>query len=327
MNLPRDQEYELRLLLKHLEKTDEESKVYQDWQMMSLSGGANNRLFRATSSLGDFVIKFTIRDERNRAECEFQALSALREAGVQIAPLPILVDNDTYRQPVVVQTWIEGNRIDHPAETDEEWEELLQYYHVVHSVTPDTTSLELPMASSASSIAEGRALVHQQLAGIPSEARPTALKSLVRRFERASFPEWERAPVTLCRIDPNISNFIRCKTGLASVDWEYSGWGDPAFDIADLMTHPTYMDVPSSRWAWVIPVYRSMAEDSTAAIRIEAYYKTLLVWWVARSARYLYEIPRGLDSRLASRSPSWEAKAEMQYDHYLGLAEAVLDAE
>jgi hypothetical protein len=34
----------------------------------------------------------------------------------------------------------------------------------------------------------------------------------------------------------------------ASVDWENSGWGDAAFEIADMMTHPAYVTVPAALW-------------------------------------------------------------------------------
>ena len=326
MNLRSEQEYHLRLLCDHLDSINQRSIEYwQDWQIIRLEGGANNQLFRAKHSLGDFVIKFTIRDDRNRAEREFQALLALEQAGLQIAPIPILVDTASYRQPVMVQTWIEGERINQLPTTDEEWQEFLQYYLVVHTVTPDTSSMKLPRAYSASTVSEGHSLVNQQLARIPHEAQPRALQDLVRRFEQTEIPEWEEASVTLCRIDPNLSNFIRRVNGMASVDWEYSGWGDPAFDIADLMAHPTYMDAPSSRWPWLIQAYGDSVDDSTAATRIEAYYKILLIWWAARSVRFLYEVPRGLDHRLASLQADWQADAQMKYDHYLNLAESLLD--
>ena len=324
MNLRSEQEAHLRLLLHHLESTNQPNDAsYQDWQITRLGGGANNQLFRAKHALGDFVVKFTIRDDRNRAEHEFQALSALEQAGLQMAPMPVLVDSASYRQPVVVQTWIEGERINQPPSTDEEWQELLQYYRVVHTVTPDTSPVKLPKAFSASTVFEGRSLVDQQLERIPDEARPTAFQNLIRRFEQTEIPEWEKAPVTLCRIDPNPSNFIRCPSELISVDWEYSGWGDPAFDMADMMVHPTYRDVSSARWPWLVQAYGDLVDDSTAAIRIEAYYKILMVWWVARFARFLYEAPRGLDKRLAARPNNWQADAQMKYDHYLNLAESL----
>lgn len=51
----------------------------------------------------------------------------------------------------------------------------------------------------------------------------------------------------------------------------------------------------------------------------------MLVWWVARFARTLYEVPRGGDQRLAGRPASWQAAAEAGYRRYCELARAELD--
>jgi thiamine kinase-like enzyme len=114
------------------------------------------------------------------------------------------------------------------------------------------------------------------------------------------------------------------------VDWEYSGWGDPAFDVAQWATHASYTDVPFSRWAWVLDAYcrcfdtRARIADPTLAMRIKVYVQVMSVWWVARMARYLYEIPAGLDQRLVPWPEDWKANMQSKYDHYVRLAERCL---
>ena len=49
-----------------------------------------------------------------------------------------------------------------------------------------------------------------------------------------------------------LRNFIRRPGCWASVDWEYGGWGDPAFDAAQWATHASYVEVPPSHWAWAL---------------------------------------------------------------------------
>jgi thiamine kinase-like enzyme len=141
-------------------------------------------------------------------------------------------------------------------------------------------------------------------------------------LEAARFPAWQNPPVTLCRLDNNIENYIRRPGLWASVDWEYSGWGDPAFDVANLVTHVALMDVPPSRWDWFVDSYCDLVEDTTAPLRIQVYCEILPVWWAARLARYLYELPRGRDRRLAAWPAGWQADIEAKYAHYMGLAEA-----
>ena len=62
-------------------------------------------------------------------------------------------------------------------------------------------------------------------------------------------------------------------------------------------------------------------EDPTLALRIQTYYRIMAVWWAARLVRYLYEVPAGLDRRLAPWPEDWEENVRLKYAHYLALAE------
>lgn len=66
---------------------------WREWSISPISGGANNLLYRATDASADYAVKFTVRDDRNRAMREYAALTALQQAGLQLAPHAILVDN------------------------------------------------------------------------------------------------------------------------------------------------------------------------------------------------------------------------------------------
>jgi hypothetical protein len=89
------------------------------------------------------------------------------------------------------------------------------------------------------------------------------------------------------------------------------------------MTHIAYLEVPSWRWDWVLDAYCALVDDATASLRIQAYCTILTVWWVARLARYLYEIPRGLDRRLVSWSPGWQEDLGAKYQCVLYRAEVL----
>ena len=296
---------------------------WRDWQITRITGGRNNLLYRVVGPGGELAVKFTVRDERDRAGREYGALATLREAGLFVAPEPILLDRTGYRQPVVVQSWLTGGVSDVPPSTDDEWQRLVEHQASIHTVAPDKTRLELPWATiNANTAREGMQRVREQMARIPGEAQPTSLKTLLGRLETSQFPEWPKAPVTLCRLDNNITNYIRRPGQWASVDWEYSGWGDPAFDVANLMTHVTFRDVAPSRWHWFVDRYCGLVEDESAAVRIQVYYDILLVWWCARLARYLHELPTDQDRRLADWPAGWQADIQAKYVHYLGVAEA-----
>lgn len=295
--------------------------MWKDWRITRITGGWNNLLYRATNDAHDLAIKFTRRDTRDRAGREFVALTALRETGLQIAPEPVMLAQNRYALPVVVQTWVAGEVSAAPPANDAEWMRLLEHYAAIHTLTPNKTVLDLPEAVvTMRSAEEGVSRVRDQLAWLPDHARPESLIALLAQFEQLEFPIWDKPRETFCRVDPNITNFLRRSDAWWSVDWENAGWGDPAFEIADLIVHPAYRDVKESRWDWVITHYCRRMNDAPMQVRIRAYRRIMLVWWVVRCARYLYDIPRGQDRRLAAYPAEWQADFQAKYAHYLNLA-------
>ena len=53
----------------------------------------------------------------------------------------------------------------------------------------------------------------------------------------------------------------------------------------------------------------------------------MYIWRVARLARSLYEVPRGLDKRLIDRSADWQADVYAKYEHYLELGDSMDEQE
>jgi thiamine kinase-like enzyme len=317
----------VRALLDHLAATmPTGSSHWQEWQIDPVTGGRNNLLYRVRSQHGDFAVKFTMRDDRDRAGSEYCGLLALQLAGLDLAPRPVLLEQTRYRQPIVVQTWIDGEKVGRAPAREADWLALARHYATVHRITPENTRLSLSSAVlTMDSAAAGRQRIDRQLDYIPLSEQPTALRSLVDRVMRTSFPSWPPPPVTLCRCDPNPENFLRRSDSLASVDWEYSGWGDPAFELADLMAHPAYLGVPASRLNLLIDAYGPSDDDPTFATRARVYYRLMLVWWAGRLARMLYEVDHGHDERLAPRPAGWRAETEGNYLEYVRRATAELD--
>ena len=294
------------------------------WQIRPVEGGANNLVYRATTARCDVAVKFTIRDGRDRAGREYAALQALARVDSTLAPCPLLLDRERYLHPVVVQSWLDGAVSAAPPATDAEWAALLQHLAAIHRVVPGQVGPDLrPAVLSMTSAHDGRQRIADQLALIPLDAQPASLRALVRAVAHTTFPAWPTPPLALCRCDPNTLNFIRRPAGWASVDWENSGWGDPAFEIADLMTHPQYLAVPAARWDWALATYTRLGGAATVAERVPSYYGLTLVWWVARLARSLHEIAQGREqARLAAPPAGRQADAQAKYAQYVARASA-----
>jgi hypothetical protein len=94
----------LRLLLHDLaERGLSAAADWPDWVVVAVHGGWNGLVYHATGPSGDLAIKLTPRDDRQRAEREYQALLAMQEAGLSVAPYPVLVLPDHYKLAVVVR--------------------------------------------------------------------------------------------------------------------------------------------------------------------------------------------------------------------------------
>jgi Ser/Thr protein kinase RdoA (MazF antagonist) len=314
-------------LLARLSQPDLPSDLaWRDWRIQRIGGGRNNLLYHANGPGGDFAVKFTIRDKRDRAGREYAGLRALRAAGLAIAPEPVLLDRKSYSQPVIVQTWLAGEVSAVPPASDDEWLGLLGHYVAHHSITKDISPVRLRRAVlNLRSVAEGRCAIRKQIGLIPQQAQPAEARCLLRRLEALEFPTWPAPPAALCHTDPNIRNFVRRVERWASVDWENSGWGDPAFDIADTLGHPAYLDVPAERWEWVIATYCALRQDAGAETRIRAYYPLMLVWWVARLARLRHDLSHGQDRRLVASPENWPDEVQAKYARYLERATLAID--
>lgn len=311
--------YSLHDVLVHLSDTTvTEPITIGPWQIIPMTGGTNNLLYRACGPDQDVIIKWCIRDTRQRAVREYAALALLNEVQPGCAPRPLLVDTTQYRQPVIVQSYVPGVVYTNPPETDDEWHQLVACLVRIHQVAERPWSSLMPAVINAHSVATARQLIHSQLTTLPADAWPPTLLELVHGLETTVIDELPSIPLVLCHVDSNYRNFIRTPDGVVAVDWENSGWGDPAFEIAELVAHPAYQEIPQSRWRWVIDTYSCTWNDAHAMRhRIETHLRIYRVWWVVRFARYLYEVPRQRDQRLVAREPNWQYDMQEKYNRYL----------
>jgi thiamine kinase-like enzyme len=317
----------VRPLLKHLTDANQpREEQWQGWAVTPVYGGRNNLLYRATCRSADLAVKFCIEDERDRAGREFGSLSVLEQAGLCIGPSPVLLEREIYHRPVIVTTWLPGVTNTRLPESDSDWHRLVEHLATIHSVKPVDARLTLSNSTLfATTAAEAVELVHSHATRIPLPRQEPGLQSALRRLQLMHLPNWPAPALCLCRLDNGLSNYVRRPGAWASVDWEYSGWCDPAFDLANMLTHVALKDAPRWRRDWAIEAYGRLVNDGTIELRTETYCKILVIWWATRLARYLYEIPRGLDPRLATWDPGWRPDIRAKYEHCLANCQTELD--
>ncbi|MXX24071.1 MAG: aminoglycoside phosphotransferase family protein [Caldilineaceae bacterium SB0668_bin_21] len=299
---------------------------WQDWEIHPICGGMNGRVFRASGLEGDVAVKFTVRDRRDRAGREWAALTLLAENSDTLAPRPLLLDRDRYPQPVIVQSWLDGDSSDSPPADDAAWESLCRHLLEIHSLPKGPGRPDIrPVVLYVTSASDALRAISYQLSCLPPTGWPRPVNDLVDQALSIPWPRWPRPPLHLCRGDPNIRNFIRRPLSWASVDWEYSGWGDPAFEIADFLVHAAHFEWPHRQARQLVDLYRARSNDTAIRQRIAVYETLMLIWWTLRLGRLLPEARSGADKRLAARPQSWYEERLVLQQRYLQLAAAALN--
>lgn len=307
---------------------------WQGWWIQRVSGGWNNLLFRVTGETRDLVIKFTRRDARDRAVREFYALTLMQKLAPELAPVPVLLERERYPHQVVVQQWLEGRAVERQHWSLQDWRRLAEHYAAIHAITPELVGSELsgrlkPAALTFSHAADAARYVMNNSTRLANEAWTDGLRALIRQLEDARFPTWEEPPCTFDRCDPNIANFLRIPDGSAwaSVDWENSGWGDPAFEIGDLMTHPCYKDAPPEHLEYFLKECEERRrEDRTFLLRVKVYHAIILVRWACLFAGFSYQQAQGIQDtgRLVAWPQSWWDGVPGEYLRYVKEARVAL---
>ena len=227
-----------------------------------LQGGRNNKVFRVTTSSGDFLLKCYFhhpQDPRDRLGQEFAFLNHLSRARCQFSARPLASDPVKH---VGLMEFLEGVR-PRLAEVDESHidQAICFFFEANHGLDHPET-LQLPPASEACfTIAEHIArtqtrverLNHIHLEDevdaaaadfVRRELAPTWTE--VRRVVEAEWRSDEARNATLPQCQRCLSpsdfgfhNSLRQSGGrLKFLDFEYAGWDDPAKLIVDFANQP-----------------------------------------------------------------------------------------
>ena len=270
-----------------------------------VTGGFNNALYRVDIVGQRYACKLCVADECRRAAREYAALRLLQAAGLDIAPRPLWLDDSCtiVPFPAVAYRWLPGQPLS-PSPTAQQLASLLDSFQRLHALQAgDSEEYDLPEAWShwfdfelylaelreflakygswlADSDPDGRNLRDRlaQLVDGCAEVVTTAAVS----------PGRESVPLRLCRVDPNLKNTVWGGDGQVRwVDWEFSGWGDPALDLAELRWHAASVEMSEAQHAWLRDNYRRPADD-------HSFEKRLAMWDHLRATRWPFLILRWL---------------------------------
>ncbi|HYS85746.1 MAG TPA: phosphotransferase [Bradyrhizobium sp.] len=226
------------------------------------AAGGNNRVFRVDVGGRALVAKCYFRDpwdSRDRLNAEFSFLEYARKAGIDCVPEPIALDDDA---GIGLYEFIDGDKLSPGAVAPEHIEQAREFFVRLNEPARRVLAGSLTGASeSCFSISDHLALVQgriDRLSTIPTTSkldREAAAFAAELRTRWAGVrarvsSELERkgleqrsvlSPEDRC-ISPSdfgFHNAIVSPSGkLVFIDFEYSGWDDPAKAVSDFFSQP-----------------------------------------------------------------------------------------
>lgn len=310
-----------------------------------VAGGFNNALYRVEVDGQHYACKLCVVDERRRAAREFGALSLLHAAGIEIAPQPLWLDESCtiVPYPAVAYRWLAGEPLGSSL-TAQQLAALLDSLQRLHTVQPgDFESFDIPDAvfhwfDFAPYLAELHDFFDEYgswLAGANGNGRELCdrLARLVDNCTNAILtsdvnPGRESVSLRLCRVDPNLANTVWGGDGrLRWVDWEYSGWGDPALELADLRWHAALVGLSAEQHSWLRDNYRRPDGDDAFEERVAVWDHLLATRWPFLILRWLWSEHHGPDRERLTRPAADLIELRARLICFIERAEQMADSE
>jgi len=237
-----------------------QSELFTD--IIQLSGGRNNRVFRACGQTGDVIIKqyfSSPSDTRNRLVSEFSMLSFLYENGISNVPKPYIKDELNHTG---IYSFIQGSPLNRDSITEMDVAELAGLLCRMWQIRTLPESRNLTAASDACftikeyalktadriqsffKLSNENELVSDAVSFVKNDLNPFFIS--VHNECSADISLYESVLDTkyhaLSPSDHGFHNAIRADNGmLYFIDFEYSGWDDPVKMICDPLLQP---DIP-----------------------------------------------------------------------------------
>jgi aminoglycoside phosphotransferase (APT) family kinase protein len=288
----------------------EDSRTAGGVTVQRVRGGFNNALYRVESGRQRYACKLCVTDERRRAAREYNALRTLEAAGLNVAPRPLCLDESCtiLSFPVVVYRWVPGEPLS-PNPTEEQLVALLDNFHQVQTLRPPEPGVPdawfhwFSLDPYLDEMRTFPACYGPWLKGAfpDGEGLNQRMDCLIDHCAKVFSttkvdPSRERVPLRLCRVDVNLQNAIWGENRqLRWVDWEFSGWGDPAFELAELRWHAALEGLTDHQHAWLRENYQRPAGDTAFEARLAVWDCLVVTRWCLLILRALWSAHSGPD--------------------------------
>ena len=278
--------------VKHIVNESKSSYTSPFWTLTQMTGDLNHRVYHCQSTQDaqrDLMVKLFEHTDEKLAWREYSALRTLWAVDPHLlSPAPLLL-LESYIAPeldVLITEWLDGTTITIGESLNKmQWTTILHTLAEVHQITPETTRVKLP--DSVMAFDQPMDFIHRLALGLQVLRDEQVDRDLLDFVDKAlshvqqHLPQkWaDDAPKTLIHGDWHLHNFVMDDETVRFFDWEMAGWGDPAMDIALLLTHESFADVNLYDQRWLVETYREIQQDETFAQRVDVDSQRLVVEW------------------------------------------------
>lgn len=262
--------------------TEEDMPILQRADLRPIKGGYNNAVYAFRHNGRSYCLKFYKVDERQRARREWCALELLTSRGCFYPPRPFHYDADS-NPPVVVMEFVDGRGLGNQPLNKAHLSALVDALQEMYAITPALASDPLgPVVGDAHGwirfLRRGERDIEPSTLDVLAYEEHTLLRTWLQGTDPAIL--MESAPLVFSRGDPNLANCLWDGQRLRIVDFEYSGWNDRAFDLADLVEHIQSRRTPDEEWGWFVEQFGLSREER---IRFQAAQRLAALFWMIKS--------------------------------------------
>jgi thiamine kinase-like enzyme len=287
--------------------------------------GYNGAVYCATDSEGQkLALKIARKSARQRAWREFTSTRLLHDleiADVSPKALSLHLDIAELEGELIISNWLKGeNHVSPPAAHEQDaWLAILQSLAHIHSIRPEMTTIQhLRAASPAQHPIENYDLIHQRFNELPTgqlgQFSHEQIAKVLQQIEAKIPPYWKESPaICLIHSDCHSANMLWHEGHVYFVDWENSGWADPALDIANMACSWRFMALSDTHQEWLRGTYAEMRQDPSLPRRAEVYAIQLDMIWLLLYSRMLRQ--RQDNPTLIMRD-SLEFQQQLQLSYY-----------
>ena len=258
-----------------------------EYGLSRVSGGMTHDLFVPVDS-PNLVVKVFQSAGRDEPELEWDALRTF--AGSGIAPDPVHFDRSS--PAVIVMTRVHGSALQAGALEQEHAHAIGSVHRVVHATVPQHRRLP-----DHSGLRTTRASLMQD-GGHSTLVDASDAADLVARAWRAA-QAWiadadidhlvSAEQLRSCRGDPNVSNYLWSEDGLVLIDWESSGYNDPALELADMAEHASTRTLGEDFWTSLADATELTPVDRARVVHGRRFMACF--WLVLIESRYRQGLP------------------------------------